>query len=92
MEVIRKMEKKLKQKLLTSSPFGVIEKIVGNSHKLAEKLFTVVSSTANSFRSNESSKACMHGPRLFRHVKVNYPYKRKIQPKLALSGAKQSEA
>jgi len=86
MEVIRKMEIKLKQKLLTTSPFEVIKKIVGNSHELAEKLFTVVSSTANSFRSNETSKAdrhaCMHGSRLFRYVKVNYPYKRKMQPKL----------
>jgi len=86
MEVISKMEIKLKQKLLTTSPFEVIEKIVGTSHKLAEKLFTVVSSTANSFGSNETSKpdkrACMHGSRLFRYVKVNYPYKRRIQPKL----------
>ena len=92
MEVIRKMEIKLKQKLLTTSPFKVIEKIVGNSHKVAEKLFTGASSITTSFRPNEKSKACMHGSRLFRYVKVNYPYKRKIQPKLALSGAKQSEA
>ena len=86
MEVIGKMEINLKQKLLTSSPFEVIEKIVGNSHKLAEKLFTAVSSTASSFGSNETTKAdrhaCMHGSRLFRYVKVNYPYNRKIQPKL----------
>jgi len=86
MGVIRKMEIKLKQKLLTASPFGVIEKIVGNSHKVAEKLFIAASSIANSFGSDETSKpdrrACMHGSRLFRYVRVNYDYLRRIQPKL----------
>lgn len=76
------METKLKQKLLRTSPFEVIEKIVGNSHKAAEKLLVWASSIATSFRPDETSKACMHGSRLFRYVKVNYPYKRKIQPKL----------
>jgi len=76
------METKLKQKLPTTSPFEVIEKIVGNSHNAAEKLFAAASSIASSFRPSETSKACMHGSRLFRYVKVNYPYKRKIPPKL----------
>ncbi len=76
------MEMKLKQKLLTTSPFGIIEKIVGNSHKAAEKLLVWASSIATGFGSNETSKACMHGSRLFRYVRVNYPYKRRIQPKL----------
>lgn len=76
------METKLKQKLLRTSPLEVIEKIVGNSHKAAEKLFAAASLIVPSFRPSETPKACMHGSRLFRYVKVNYPYKRKIQPKL----------
>jgi len=76
----------LKEKLLTTSPFEVVEKIVGTSQKVAERLLMRVSSLATSFGSNETSKpdrrACMGGSRLFRYVKVNYPYKRKIQPKL----------
>jgi hypothetical protein len=76
------METKLKQKLPTTSPFEVIEKIVGNSHKAAERLFAAASLIVPSFRPSETSKGCMHGSRLFRYVKVNYPYKKKIQPKL----------
>ena len=76
------METKLKQKLLTTNPFEVIEKIAGNSHKAPGRLFAPTSLIAPSFRPSETSKACMHGSRLFRYVKVNYPYKKKIQPKL----------
>ena len=76
------MKTKLKQKMPTTNPFEVIEKIVGNSHKAAERLFAAASLIVPSFRPSETSKACMHGSRLFRYVKVNYPYQRKIQPKL----------
>jgi len=81
MEVIE-----LKEKLATRS-FEVVEKIAGNSQKVAESLHM---SPAISFGSNETSRArpkpdrraCMHGSRLFRYVRVNYPYKRRIQPEM----------
>lgn len=80
------METKLKEKLLATSPFEVVEKIAGTSQKVAERLLMGISSLATSFGSNETSKpdrrACMHGSRLFRYVRVNYPYKRRIKPKL----------
>jgi len=76
----------LKEKLLATSPFEVVEKIVGTSQKVAEKLLMWVSSPATCFGSNETSKpdryACMHGSRLFRYVRVNYPYKKRIQAEL----------
>jgi len=79
------METKLKEKLLTTSSFEVVEKIVGTSQKVAESLLMGTSSLATSFGSNETKpdrRACMSGSRLFRYVRVNYPYKRRIQPKL----------
>lgn len=74
------METKLKQKLLNTGPFEAIEKIMGNSQKVIEQLFRRTSSMDTSFTSHETSQA--GGTRLFRYVKVNYPYLRRIQPKL----------
>ena len=72
------METKLKQKLLTTSPFEVIEKIVGNSHKAVKKLFAEDSFIAS--RSNEASKVGRSN--IFQHVKVNYSYSERMQPSL----------
>lgn len=74
------MEINLKQKLLNTSPFEAIEKIVGTSQKVIEQLFREASSMATSVTSNETSQ--VGGSRLFRYVKVNYSYLRRIQPKL----------
>ena len=74
------METNLKQKLLNTSPFEAIEKIIGDSQKVIEHLFREASSMATSFTSNETSQ--VGGSRLFRYVKVNYPYLKRIQPKL----------
>jgi len=74
------MEVKLKQKLLRTSPFVTIEKIIENSQKVARKLFEGASGVSTTLRTREITKA--GGYSLFKHVRVNYPYWNRIQPEL----------
>ncbi|UCB61411.1 MAG: hypothetical protein JSW72_05020 [Candidatus Bathyarchaeota archaeon] len=76
------MKPKLKPKLLTTNPFEVIEKMAETTHKAAENPFAAAILVAPSFRPRKTSKACRQGSRVLRHVKVNYPYKKKIPPRL----------
>ena len=72
------METKLKQKLLRTSPFEMMARIVRACQKAVEKLFPEDSFMAS--RSNEASKVGRYS--LFQHVKVNYPYSERMQPNL----------
>ncbi len=80
MEVTTKMETNLKEKLLRTSPFEAIKKIVNAFQNAGGKLFAENSFIAAHFKSNEASKPSQHS--LFKHVTVNYPYLKRMQPNL----------
>ena len=76
------MDVKSKQKLVRTSTFDAIEKIMENSQKVAGKLFAGISRISTNLRTEKPANA--GGYSLFQHVKVNYPYLNRIQPELYL--------